>query len=325
MLDAPKQAQQAEPSHPLIIRIHEKALASQAGDEVNSTRPVRCVVLGTPASGTSWTSGKARVDTSAANESADFLVTYRGRSFSRTVGVNGPARIHSHSVTDFVLSRRVTFSPLTGFQSKRTTVQSQTRLTLDEVRSTKPGLRGALVRRIGWRRASASQREAEQVVAGQVRRQLLDAFDQQLDQRVAELNRQVEFVRYAQLLFGRSEELDIRVCSTDNCVQLAIGVSGQAGASLQFPSALASSPIEVWLHQASLRERSDLLSGPMALLSTGAKTIPALQTISLAAWQSNAPAGISIGVRNGWTVLSFDSPPTSNSRPETRLARRSAN
>src|SRR5207253_400030 len=121
------------------------------------------------------------------------------------------------------------------------------------------------------------------------------------------------------------DRLSVRVCSADNCVQFAVGASDVPASATPFPSAPAASPIEVWLHDASLQAQSQRLEGPLALLSAGAKTIPALQTISLAAWQAKMPSGIDVKQKDGWTVLSFDSPPTSSNPPETRLARRSAN
>jgi len=312
-------------SHPLIIRIHERALLSESGDKVHTTLPVNCVVLGTPATGTSWTSGALRFDTSAAQDTADFLVTLRGQSFSRTVGRNGPARIHSHSDTTFVVTRHVTFSPLHGFRSGRTQIDARTKLTLDEVRSTKPGLRGALVRRIGSRRAAASQQAAEREVAEQVRTQLLNAFDQQLDQRVAELNRQLQAASYAKILFENPDRLSIRVCSAEDCVQIAIGSGDVPDSSALFPSTPAASPIEVWLHQSSMGEPTGRLSDLVSLVSAGARTLPAVQTIGLAAWRSALPEGVNVRTRDDWTILSFDSHPTSDFGTEMKVARRSAN
>jgi hypothetical protein len=325
LVTAPAQATREPPSHPLIIRVHEKALVSQAGDRVNITRPVSCVVLGTPATGTSWTTGTIRVDTSSAKDTADFLVTFRGQSLSRTIGVNGPARIHSHSVTDFVVSRHVVFCPREGFQSQPTSIQFDLNMTLDDVRATKPGLRGALIRRVGWRRATQSRAAAKQVVSGLVRRELLEAFDRHIDQRVAELNGELQAARYASALFGDSDQLNVRVCSADNCLQIAVGTREAPSSGAFFPASPAASPLEVWLHDGSLQEQSERLAGPLALLSAGAKTIPAVQTISMAAWQSAAPAGVKVRSEDGWIVLSFDAPPTNSSPPETRLARRSAN
>lgn len=324
VLDNPQQAEQL-PSHPLIIRVHEKAIVSQAGDQVSIMRPVSCVVLGTPATGTSWTNGMVRVDTGSASDTADFLVTFRGQSRSRSVGVNGPARVHSQGVTDFVVSRHVTFSPLKGFESGRTTISSQTRLKLVDVQATKPGLRGALIRRVGWRRSAESQDAAQQVVTGLVRRELIAAFDQMLDERVADLNRQLQTARYARVLFGNSDQLSVKVCSADNCVQIAVGAADASPAVEVFPSTPATSPLEVWLHEASVQGQSERLAGPIAILSAGAKTLPALQTISAAVWQSQKPTGIHVRSTNGWLVLSFDSSPATAQPAETSLARRSAN
>lgn len=313
------------PAFPLIIRVHEKALVDQAGDKVDTTRPVSCVVLGTPASGTSRTIGAVGVDTSASEQTADFLVTFRGQSFSRTVGVNGPARIYSHSLTNFVVTRHVTLSPMHGFQSPRTSISSQTSLTLDDVRSTKPGLRGRLVRRIGWRRAQESNRAAEQIVAQRVRGEVLAAFDQQLDQRVAELNRQWQTARYVKALFGDSDKLSIRVSSEDNCVQIAVGQADSKEKLPVLPVATESSPVEVWMNERAAEEQAMRLAGPIALLATGAKTLPAVQTVTMAVWNSKTPAGIGVRSLGGWTVLSFDSQATRPEPHEISLARRSSN
>lgn len=316
---------QEAPSHPLIIRVHEQALVSQEGDKVNLTRPVKCVVLGTPASGTSWTTGTIRVDTSSAKDTADFLVTFKGQSLSRTVGVNGPARIHSHSVTNFEVSRHVVFCPREGFKSQPTAIQFDLQMTLDDVQATKPGLRGRIIRRVGWRRAMESRAAAKQEVSGLVRQELLAAFDRHIEERVADLNGRMQAARYARVLFGDSDRLNVRVCSADNCVQIAVGTRENLTSEKLFPTDPATSPLEVWMHDASVQEQSERLAGPLALVSAGAKTIPALQTISMAAWQSATPAGIKVRQENGWIVLGFDSLTTKPASPETSIAQKSAN
>jgi hypothetical protein len=153
----------------------------------------------------------------------------------------------------------------------------------------------------------------------------LEAFDQHIDQRVAELNEQLQAARYAGVLFGDSDQLNVRVSSADNCVQIAVGAAEASASERLFPSDPAAAPIEIWLHDASIQEQSDRFEGPLALLSAGARTIPALQTFSLAAWQAKTPAGIDVRHKDGWLVLSYDSPTTNSTPPESRLARRSAN
>lgn len=327
ILESQEQTEQPRPapSHPLVIRIHEKAFANSAGNRIDTTRPVSTIILGTPVSGRSRTQGAVQVDTSSARQSADFLVSFSGRSFSRTVGVNGPARIHSHTVTDFVVSRKVTFSPLRGFESKQTVLQTRTCMTLDNVCSTRGGLRGALVRRVGWRRASESRQAAERIADGNVRRELRQSFDRQLDERVADLNRRFRVALYARAVLGGSEELDIKVSSTDDCVQFAIGRVGN-GAPPTLPVRQTSAPVEVWVHDSPLEHgETDRIKKAWTLLAAGAKTVTALETLSLVAGNAKTPNGLEINTEGGWTILSFDPAATNGNRPEVRLARRSAN
>jgi len=313
------------PSHPLIIRIHEKALADSAGDKIDTLRPVSCVILGTPVSGRSRTIGNVHVDADAAKDSADFLVSFRGKSASRTIGVNGPARIYSHTITDFTVSRHVTFSPLKGFESKPTSLQTRTQMTIDDVQSARTGLGSRFIRRIAWRRTLQSRWQAERIADGNVRRELLADFNRQLDERVADLNRRFEVARFARAMLG-SQELDIQVASSDNCVQLAVGRAGAPGSATVFPTECPNSAVEVWIHEKPLGDGGqDSLGRLWAALNTGMRSVSALQTLALAAGQPESPSGMVAKREGGWTVVSFDPVKPQNKSADFRLARRTPN
>lgn len=317
----PRTAAVETTSHPLVIRIHEKAFADAVGDRVDSVQPVSTVILGTPATGRSRTQGAIHVSARPANQSAGFLVSFRGRSYSQTVGVNGPARIYSRTATDFVVSRQVVFTPLKGFESGPTWVQTRTSMTLDDVQATKPGLRGRIIRRVGWRRASESRPAAERVADGNVRRQLQSAFDRQLDERVADLNRRYAVTRYAKALIGGSGDLDIQVSSSQNCIQLAVGRAGASGRAPAISSRCPDASIEVWLHDNPVGREENGVAEAWAMLATGMKSFSALQSLAMVAGQATGPDGVRARRSSSWTIVTFDPPAANAQGREIRVAR----
>jgi len=322
---SPAPQKSAVPSHPVIIRVHEKVFASAAGDRVEEARPVNRVVLGTPAKGTCVTAGTIKVDAKSENNAAAFVVSFQGRARSRTSGVNGPARIFSHTDTDFVVTRTVSFSPQ-GFESHRTQVRQSTRLAIDDIQINQRGLRGAIVRRVAWKRARESQAAAEQEIARMVHNDLKTEFDRHLDEKVAELNRQFQITRYVNSILGGPERLSIQVRSSEECVQLAVGSMGAAGTPVEFPAGCPAAPIEVRVHESALRDRFGLLADSFALVANRAlPTAAGFKVLGMLAWQPESSRAVGMRFENDWVLISFDPSGKPIDLAENQIARRTAN
>lgn len=311
------------PSHPILIRVHEKAFAAAVGERIDNIQRVSSVILGTPISGTCRTCGKIQVNSRSGEDYAAFVVTFRGTANSPTIGVNGPARIYCHTVTNFTVSRQVTFSPQTGFQSEPTVVRAETRMTIDDIQSTRDGVLGRLVRRVAWRRAGDSHAQAERIAGGNMNRGLVRAFEEQLDQRVADLNERLQVARYVNSILGGPKKLDIKVNSSEDCVQLAVGRQGAMGEEIMFPADCPASPIEIWVHQSALSEPARALRDSLALVAGKATpAVAAMPMLCLLSWQPEEMTGLSMRWHDDWVVVSIDPAARQAVEVDALLARR---
>lgn len=104
----------APPAYPLVIRIDHIALELLATNKVDEWGLVDNVVLGTHAVGKSHTQGSITGRMTPDRNDASFDIVFQGRTHSTTVGTNGPALIYSHTDTDFVCTRPITFHGAKG-------------------------------------------------------------------------------------------------------------------------------------------------------------------------------------------------------------------
>jgi hypothetical protein len=290
-----------------VIRVHERVFR---GRQVDTVRRVNKTVLGSHVVGTSHTRGNVRVDLSHADHNAAFYVVFSGQTRTRTVGHNGPALIDSRTETQFTAARRVTFTPLEGFKSEPTSLRSSTRLIIEGARSTRPGLRGRIVRRVALRRARETHAQAENIAYNDSHREIQYAFDRSLDARVARLNKRTEVIRYATALLGRdSQELDVQVSSSHDCVQFAIGREQSEKAGIDLPTeASPDTPLEIWVHSSALRDRLPALTEAFTLVADPAHpmrgTVPMLQALSVG--NDDGQDGPAIQIQDDWVVLALD-------------------
>jgi hypothetical protein len=294
------------PSHPVLIRVDSKAFSNAGENHIDTVRPVKCVIVGTPVTGKSHTVGDIQVQTGSTENNAVFLISFNGRTHTRTSGLNGPAQIHSHTDTNFTVWRRVTMSPLEGFKSEQTWYRGNTNMVLDDIQATKPGLRGAIVRRVAWRRAGQSQAQAQWEASRNVKRDVCNSFDIELDHRVAELNKQVNFARYLAGVFGDTRDFDVRANCSGECVQFAVGPASVREKKVAFPEQCPEAPIEIWVHSTAIAKQTKGLSQLVSALATAttpvAATLPMLQSM---AWSEDA-GPITMRMEKDWIVLSLD-------------------
>jgi hypothetical protein len=315
------------PSHPVVIRIHDTVFMRNAAGVLDTTRPVNKVVLGTPVTGTSRTVASYQITPTHDHGQASFVVRFYGQTNTRNVGRNGPAIIHSRTQTNFHVERHVTFHPFTGFQSSPTRIAASTGMVIDGVQSTKPCLRGAIVRCVASRRAAESAPLVTQIAARDTQNEILQIFNSRLDARIAQLNERVQIAREINRLFREEErEFDIVPRSTEHHVELAIGRRGAVGV---FPPAETwgemAAPVEVWVHQSSLLHRIPRLTKALQLIADPASPIAAtLEMIQAIEWDPSDPTdGLQLSIRGDWLVVSFDARRLAERAEERARAERS--
>src|SRR5436190_10311502 len=139
---------EALPDHRIVFRVCDQLLNSLMDNAaIDRQTEVREVILGTSVVGTARVTGKPDVKLIPSVDDATFYITLEGTIHSRTTGYNGPAIIHSRSVTTFTASRPVVFEPGRGFYGLPSRVSARTESFVEGISSRRRGLVGRIVSR----------------------------------------------------------------------------------------------------------------------------------------------------------------------------------
>ena len=309
--DAPRRENPSPPAHtteypayPLVIRIDHSVLDPLAAGEINHRGHVDSVVLGTHAVGESQTQGAISVLMISDRNDASFDLRFQGRTHVSTVGVNGPALIYSHTDTDFVCTRQMSFHPRRGFVAVASTVVADTQLVYDGFGSSRGRLGRRLISLVAERRAGESQEEARTIAARDTEHELLKAFDKRLNAQLTTLNQRINVARYMNLFMGGASAMQLSARSSKDCIYVGVGRKGSPARLTAIPPRrVAVAPIEIGVHSA-------LLGGNLAKLLRlfENKTVlpqPSRQEIlrALSIPDEESARIVDVSVHDGWFVF----------------------
>ena len=230
---------------PLVVRISSQLLLDHLDQQVDTTSLVHEIVLGTQADGQCRTCGELTLELVPNENRVDFVLVLSGTCKARTIGHNGPAVIHSTSISKFTAKKRVIYDVKRGFRAGPTVVSATTVLQIDGIGSTLPGLRGRIVGGVARRRASETHGLAEAIANRLTRNHISQQFDRHVENQLTKLNTisLLEWTRQsetAELLFPGG------VRTTDNGVEFCWGGTPEMQAGLAWET-LRPSLCEVWL------------------------------------------------------------------------------
>ena len=319
---APPRTTPEHPAYPLVIRLNHSAFDPLEARELNHRRHIDRVVLGTHAVGESHTQGAISVLMVPDRNDASFDVSFQGRTRASTVGTNGPALIYSHTDTDFVCTRQVSFQPHQGFVAAASTVVANTRLVYDGFGSSSGRLGRRLISRVAEQRAGESQEEARQIAAQDTERELLQAFDKRLNAQLTTVNQKLNLARYVNIFIGSASAKQLSARSTKDCIFIGVGREGSpARLTIIPPRRETEAPIEIAVHSTILGEPVAKLLGlfqnAMELPQPSRQEI--LQALSIP--EEEYARITDIGVHDGWFVLGLQNEtPASSPIATTPLA-----
>ncbi len=203
-----------------ILRVSERYLEELFARDINKHTAVSRVVLGTRATGTAHTQGRADVDTKPDRDDAAFYVRITGSTKSRTVGRNGPAIIHSRAVTTWTCQKIVRFNG-EEFVTTPATIESDTQITPMGTGSSLPGLRGRIVRKVASRRVCECNSTAERISGRDTDRQVLADVDRVVDGQIAKLNARVESRPMMSFLLPKLDDVGVQFSTSSNCINIS--------------------------------------------------------------------------------------------------------
>lgn len=295
------------PAYPLVIRIDHSALAPLETVAVDHDSRVDRVVLGTHAVGTSHTLGAISVLMIPDRNDASFDLRFQGRTHVSTVGANGPALICSHTDTNFVCTRQISFHPRLGFVAVASTVVADTHLVYDGFGSSRGRLGQRLISRVAERRAGESQEEARQIAARDTEHELLQAFDQRLNAQLTTMNRSVNVARFVNLFMGEASAMQLSARSAKDCIYIGVGHKGSPARLTAIPSrrAAVAAPIEIGIHSTLLGTKVIKLLGRfenMTVLSQSCRQ-ELLRALSIP--NEESARIVDVGLHDGWFVFAL--------------------
>jgi hypothetical protein len=290
---------QRQPGEPrrIALRLTAEAFAPIVDRDVDETRPVDDVILGTRVHGASHTTGKPTVELVDDEKCASFVLTLKGTTVSRTVGQNGPAIIRSRSETFFTATKRVVFEAGKGFVAQPAKINARTRVITEGLGSTRPGLRGRIVQRQAAPRVAESRPAAEEIVRQKAMRRVSAAFDRHLEGRLARLNRAIDMRQAIVFLMRGEAEPRYSFCTSNGCVQIvaSTGADDEPAAAVQLPQLdKPAAPVELWVHESLVGDGLAYLLKQIDLTRReGGSAIHTLAAITAAFQPQPSPANLS--------------------------------
>jgi hypothetical protein len=310
------------PAYPLVIRIDHSALDPLEARGINRRGRIDRVVLGTHAVGESCTQGAISVLMIPDRNDASFDLSFQGRTHASTVGDNGPALIYSHTDTDFVCTRQISFHPRQGFVAVASTVVADTQLVYDGFGSSRGHLGRWVISRVAERRAGESQEEARQIAARDTEHELLQAFDKRLNTQLTAMNQRMNLARYVNLFMGEASTMQLSARSSKDCIYVGVGHEGSPSRLTDIPPRrTALAPIEIGVHSTLLGGQAakllSLFGNKMVMPQRSRQEI--LRALSIPAEETARIKDI--GVHEGWFVLGLQNEaPASSSTATTPQA-----
>jgi hypothetical protein len=208
--------------------------------------PVQRTILGTRSSGHAVCRGRVHGELLPAENAARLKCVIKGTVVAVARGVNGPAIINSQAVTHYRAHTQIIFDGEI-FSAEPVQVHGATRLTITQVDSQLPRLRGRVVRRVAARRAQRSHAEAQAITCQLTVNDLQQQIDQEFRERMAELNRRFAGPLSALQLLERTDAA-LTISSKPRHLQIDLVTHAPQETTPQIPQ-LQSEPsaVELWL------------------------------------------------------------------------------
>lgn len=230
----------------LFVEVSADFLAKGFTVPVDTTEPVREIILGTDVRGTGHIVGERTLRLLPASDRAELAIVVTGSIKADTIGYNGPARIYSQGDTPFT-ARKVVRVSAEGIEIFAADADARTRTKIKDV---DVACRSRCVENIAWKRTFKQKPLAEMEASRRAELRLNRRIDGEAGERLAELRKAFD-ERFRRPLLDRDlfpEVLDFRTDEETLHVEARRG-GHFAPAAEGRPPASPGGDIAVRLHQ----------------------------------------------------------------------------
>jgi hypothetical protein len=220
----PRDAENATDSSNTVVwvRLSKQYIANYIERDVDRTKPVHDVILGTTINGNSRTTGKTRLILQPNEARAVGRVEFVGEMHGRVIGDNGPATLHFDTNSTFRAHKQLTMGE-SGVVASPAIVSATTRLTPTSIYTNLPGLRGRIGQRVAQRREASSRAQANAIASGHTADDVRHGFDKRLNDAVAEIQSKVRTEIAALKPDDDGTPMKLQSRSTADHIELAYG------------------------------------------------------------------------------------------------------
>ncbi|MBN2579404.1 MAG: hypothetical protein JXB10_10465 [Pirellulales bacterium] len=289
------------------IRVPQVAVEPLASVKVDQETDINEQVLGADVTGKCHTTGRVEIKLTPNPTKAAFELSLVGQAVADTVGVHGPAQVGCHSVTKYRADKVVLFDGYT-FTTTPAKVTADTDLTIENISSTAPGLRGRIVDRIAAREVERNYQEARHIAAQRVINRVSQSFDATVREHLDKLNRELKLKRLLDGQIAGHEQLVLRLETRRNCLHVTF--LAEAGEPERLPEFKThpGAVVRIGLNLLAIAENPRKTINAVRLLyeekqrvknTTAAKTAdrkPAKKDFEML-------EAVSVGTQHGWIVI----------------------
>lgn len=288
----------------MILRVSERYLEELFARDINKHTSVSRVVLGTRATGSAHTKGRADVDTKPDQNDAAFYVRITGTTNSRTTGHNGPAIIYSRALTEWTAQKIVRFDG-EEFTTTPATIKSETHIIPMGAGSVLPGLRGRIVSRVATQRARECNSTAERITGRDTDRQVLADVDRVVDGQIQKLNNRVENRPLMSFLLPKLDDVGVQFSTSSNCINISFAGGDSSPLAKVCPvDGVDPSDTELWFQTALIARPDGQV--PEMIDNAGAwlaEQLPDVEIPGLDLTGKDGVLPVDVRVIDGWIVL----------------------
>lgn len=247
----------------LFVEVSETFITEGSSRSIDEVAPVKDVILGTRISGSGHTIGKVNMRLIPDPNRAALETVLTGTNDSRTIGRNGPARIHTSGSTRLEGRKRI-WIDADGVHSAGATAAARTRTLIRGVSSTRRHLADRIIRRVAWKRIPKQKAQSERIAGLHAERQLERRLDAEAGKVLLSANR-----RWTQRLRGSPIRMvrvprRLRFSTTESALTVVGAHEGaQRLAAPTAPPEITGTPgVALRLHQSFVNNvAADALSG----------------------------------------------------------------
>lgn len=250
------QSSDVPPSHSppgLVVRISKAWIAERFEQILPAEFDVSTNLAQGRITGHATNQGQAQVRLDSSGSQPALILTYQGTARARLTGQTGSLAMHGHSTTQFVAQQRIAFDG-SQFLAGHTTLTARTSLTIDDVSSSRRGVVGNLVERVGSRTLARNKSQTDAEVGSYAQSCLKNAFNAAADQLLLSLNETTCIECCLKPLYPGFSTWSVHLTESDEHLLLCFAPGDAPTPDL--PVATEQTPaVEIWLQVPDYQSR----------------------------------------------------------------------